>query len=66
MGDIDPQGVASLDSRCLIGRIYVAEHYMLLHTKIIWFQKIIFKVSPKISLLKLLIHRMWPVLTTGA
>ena len=26
MGVIDPQGVASLDSRGLIGRIYVMEH----------------------------------------
>ena len=26
MGVIDPQGVASLDSRGLIGRIYVVEH----------------------------------------
>ena len=66
MGDIDPQGVASLDSRGLIGRIYVVEHYMLLHTKIIMVSEKILKVSPKISLLKLLIHRMWPVLTTGA
>ena len=26
MGVIDPQGVASLDSRGLIGRIYAVEH----------------------------------------
>ena len=31
MGVIDPQ--ASFDSRGLIGRIYVVEHKMLLHTK---------------------------------
>ena len=66
MGVIDLQGVTSLDSRGLIGRIYVVEHYMLLHTKNIWFPKKIFKVSPKISLWKLLIHRMWPVLTPVA
>ena len=31
----DPRGVASLDSRGLIGRIYVGDHYILLHTKYI-------------------------------
>ena len=40
---------------------------MLLHTKKYMVSEMkIFKVSPKISLLKLLIHRMWPVLTPGA
>ena len=33
MGANDPQDVASLDPRGLIGRIYVVEHYTLLHTK---------------------------------
>ena len=39
---------------------------MLLHTNIIYVSKKIFKVSPKISLWTLLIHRMWPVLNPGA
>ena len=39
MGVINPQGVASFDSRGLIGRIFVVEHQMLLHTKNIWFQR---------------------------
>ena len=39
MGVIDTQGVASFDSRGLIGRIYVVEHKMLLHTKIYGFRK---------------------------
>ena len=30
-----PWGVASLDPRGLIGRIYVVDHYTLLHTKYI-------------------------------
>ena len=60
MGVIVPQGVASLNSRDLIGRIYVVKHYMLLHTKNMVSEKI-FKASPKISLWKLLIHRMWPI-----
>ena len=33
IGANDPQGVASLDSRGLIGRIYVVNHYTLPHTK---------------------------------
>ena len=39
MGVIDPQDVASLDSRGLIGRIYVVKHWMLLHTKIYGFRE---------------------------
>ena len=69
MGVIDPQGVASLNSRGLIGRIYVVEHKMLLHTKYmyIWFQRrfLKFLLKNKISLWKLLIHGMWPVLPQG-
>ena len=34
-GANDPQGVASLDPRGLTGRIYVVDHYTLLHTKYI-------------------------------
>ena len=33
MGDDDPRGVANLDSRGMIGRIYVEYHLTLLHTK---------------------------------
>ena len=35
MGANDPLGVASLDPNGLIGRIYVVDHYTLLHTKYI-------------------------------
>ena len=35
MGANDPWGVANLNPRGLIGRIYVGEHYTLLHTKYI-------------------------------
>ena len=31
MGDDDPQGVANLDPRGMIGRIYVEYHLTLLH-----------------------------------
>ena len=33
MGANDPQGVANLDPRGMIGRIYVEYHLTLLHTK---------------------------------
>ena len=33
MGANDPQGVASLGPRGLIGRIYVGDHLTLLHSK---------------------------------
>ena len=33
LGANEPQGLASLDPRGLIGRIYVVDHYTLLHTK---------------------------------
>ena len=35
MGANDPWGMASLDPRGLIGRIYVVDHYTLLHPKYI-------------------------------
>ena len=35
MGANDPRGMASLDPRGLIGRIYVVDHYTLLYTKYI-------------------------------
>ena len=33
MGDDDPRGVANLDPRGMIGRIYVENNLTLLHTK---------------------------------
>ena len=33
MGDDDPRGMANLDPRGMIGRIYVEYHLTLLHTK---------------------------------
>ena len=32
MGTNDHRGIASLDPRGLIGRIYIGDHYTLLHT----------------------------------
>ena len=33
MGDTDPRGGAIFDPRRMIGRIYIEDHYTLLHTK---------------------------------
>ena len=33
MGANDPRGGAIFDHRCMIGRIYIEDHYTLLHTK---------------------------------
>ena len=33
MGANEPQGVANLDPRGMVGRFYVGDHLMLLHTK---------------------------------
>ena len=33
MDDDDPRGLANLDPRGIIGRIYVGYHLLLLHTK---------------------------------
>ena len=33
MGANDPRGVANLDPRGMVGRIYVGDYYVLLHTK---------------------------------
>ena len=33
MGANEPQGVANLDPRGMVGRIYVGDHLSLLHTK---------------------------------
>ena len=35
MGTLDPLGEASLDPRGLIGKIYVGDHWPLLHNKYI-------------------------------
>ena len=33
MGANEPQGVANLDPRCMVGRSYEGDHLSLLHTK---------------------------------
>ena len=57
MGANEPQGVAILDPRGMIGRIYVGDHLTLLHTNValglIVSEKKIFEVFPIISLWEL-------------
>ena len=56
MGANDPQGVANLDPRGITGRIYVGNHFTLLHTKYIdlrpfgFREEDFFNVFPIISL----------------
>ena len=68
MGANDPWGVASLDPRGLIGRIYVVDHYTLLHTKYISSGPHGFREEafPIISLWELMTRRVWPIWTPGA
>ena len=70
MGPNDPRGMASLDPRGLIGRIYVVDHDTLIHTKYIssgphGFREEDF-LFPIISLWDLMTPRAWPVWTPGA
>ena len=51
MGDNEHQGVANLDPRGMIGRIYVGDNLILLHTKYLSF---------------ILSIGAWPVWTPGA
>ena len=62
MGAIDPRGVANLDSRGMIGWIYVGYHLTLLHTKYTGFRPCgftedFFKCFPIISLWQIMIPR---------
>ena len=55
MGDDDPRGVANLDPRSMIGKIYVEYHFTLLHIKytslgLVVLEKKIFKCFLIISL----------------
>ena len=58
MGDNEHRGVANLDPRGLIGRIYVGDHLILFHTIYLssgpcGFREDFFKVVPNISLWEL-------------
>ena len=62
LGDDDPRGVANLDPRGMICRIYVEYHLTLLHTKctifdLVVLEKKIFKCFPIKSLWKIMTSR---------
>ena len=66
-----PWDVASLEPRGLIGRIYIRDHYTLLHTKYIicgphGFREEYSLSFHIISLWELMIPGAWPVWTPGA
>ena len=53
MGANDPRGVVGLDPKDLIGRIYVQDHYTLLHTKYISSEPYGFRVEDILSFFQL-------------
>ena len=70
MGANEPKGVANLDPRGMIGRIYVRDHLTLLHTKYLssgpyGFREKDFFLSI-ISLWELMSPRAWSIMTLGA
>ena len=70
MGANDPRGMASLDPRGLIGRIYIGEHQTLIYTKYIssglhGFRQEDFLNFSIISLWELMIPGAWAVWAPG-
>ena len=68
IGVNDPQGVASLGSRGLIGRIYVGEHKTLLHIKYVSCGYHGFREEEFCCYMSMGAndpHRVWPVWTPG-
>ena len=63
----DPRGVANLDPGDMVGRIYVGEHFTMLHTKYISCGPHVFRedFSPTISLWKLMNPGAWPIWMPG-
>ena len=63
--------MANLDSRVMVGRIHVGDHYTLLLTQYIscgpqdFRQKDFYKVLPIISLWKIMTPGVWPIKTSG-
>ena len=72
MGANDPWGMASLGPRGLIGRMYVGDHYTLLHAKYMssgshgFREEDFFYFFPIISLWELMTPWAWPDWASGA
>ena len=64
MGANDPQAVASLDPRVLIGRIHVGNHLTLLHTKYLSFGLHGFREEDFLSFFPII--SLWELMTSGA
>ena len=68
----EPQGVANLDPRGMVSRIYVGDHLTLLQTKYLssepygFREEDFFMFFPIISLWELMSPRTWPIWTPGA
>ena len=69
MGANDPRGLTSLGPRGLTSRIYVGDHFTLLHTKYVSSGPHGFREEdffPIINLWELMTPGAWPVWTPGA
>ena len=70
MGDNEHRGVANLDPKGMIGRIYVGDHLMLLHTKYLssgpYGLREDFLSFSHISIWELISPGAWSILTLGA
>ena len=69
-GSNDPRGMAGLDPKGLIGRIYVEDHYSLLHTKYISFGPYGFREEDFLSFshyksMEVNDTGVWPIWTPG-
>ena len=61
MGDDDPRGVANLDPRGMIGRIYVEYHLTLLHTKYASFRPCGFRGEDVLNVFPII--SLWQIMT---
>ena len=72
MGDNEHRGVANLDPRGNVGRIYVGDHLMLLYTKYLssgpngFSEKKIFQLVSHYKSMKIMSPGAWPIWTLGA
>ena len=67
MGDGDPRGMANLDPRGMIGKIYVEYHLTLLHIGLVVLEKKIFKCfSHYKPMANNDAPRAWPIWTPGS
>ena len=61
MGDNDPRGVANLNPRGMIGRIYVEYHLILLHTKYTSLRSCCFREEDVLNVFPII--SLWQIMT---